>query len=182
MTSASRLFIAAFPEPSARAALVRLSVEMAEKFGGRAIAPENLHITLRFLGDTSPADAECLGQALDRIRTEPISLLLNQLEGRPRQRMVWIGCEQVPTAMPALATEIEKAVTGCGLPANNRDFLPHLTLVRKASSRRLSGEPPTLPGDPVEMVIARIDLVKSETLPEGSRYTSLQSWPLAAGQ
>jgi len=182
MTSASRLFIAAFPEPSVRAALAQLSVEMADKFSGRAIVPENLHITLRFLGNTSAEDAECIRQALDQVRAGPISLLLNQLENRPRQRMVWIGCEQVSTAMPVLVTEIEKAVTGCGLPANNHAFLPHITLVRKASSRRLSGGPRNLTCDPVEMVIRRIDLVRSETLPEGSRYTCLQSWPLDAGQ
>ena len=182
MTTVSRLFIAIFPDEATRGTLARLSVEMAKKYGGRAITPENIHITLRFLGNTADKDAQCIRQALAEIRAEPMSLVLDQLECRPRQGMVWIGSGMLPPAMPGLIAEIEKAITGCGLPANNRAFLPHITLVRKAGRKRLSTGPRTMPCGPVEMDIRRVELVKSQTLPEGSRYTSLHSWPLDAGQ
>jgi len=182
MATSSRLFIAVFPDETARDALARLSTGMAKKYGGRAIVPENLHITLRFLGNTASKDEECIRQALDEIRAEPMSLALDQVERRARQHMVWIQSAELPPAMPGLIADIEKAVTGCGLPSNHRAFLPHITLVRKASGHRLSGGPRTMPCEPVEMEIRRVDLVMSETLPEGSRYTCLQSWPLATGQ
>ena len=179
MSSRPRLFIAAFPDDDARDRLRHLSSELADRTGGRAIPPENLHLSLRFLGNTGSEASACVQRGLDRMTgVESVSLVFDQVELRVRQRMAWIQPSAVPPTMAGLIREIEKVVSACGFPVEDRDYLPHLTLVRKTSPGPRPAAKRIVSCDPIEMFIQQIELVESETLPEGSRYTRMKRWRL----
>ena len=92
---------------------------------------EQLHLTLRFVGEVDRPIAEDLAAALSRIRAEPFSLRVKDV-GRFEQRSagaLWAGVEpKEPVA--ALAAKVERACVDVGLDPEHRAFHPHITLAR----------------------------------------------------
>ena len=155
----------------------------------RWVPPQNMHLTLKFLGDVSANGVEFLKQML-RNEAENISCFDIHLAGLGafpnlrRPRVLYIGI-QAPAALEALQRGIESASRKLGYEAEDRPFSAHLTLgrVRQNASaveqqqirRAIEGIQVDLPGT------ARVDsvhLYKSELNPGGSVYTRLYSAPL----
>ena len=92
---------------------------------------EQLHITLRFIGEVERRVANDLADALGRVRAEPFELRVAGT-GRFEQRSggaLWAGIEP-KAALAALAAKIERACVGVGLEPERRAFHPHITLAR----------------------------------------------------
>ncbi len=104
--------------------------------GARWVKPENLHLTLRFLGELDNAAAADVDDALAGIRSPGFDLTLDGLghfgEGR-KLRALWVGVDANPELM-RLQEKIEQALIRAGLPAENRKFRPHVTLARFKSN------------------------------------------------
>ena len=92
---------------------------------------EQLHLTLRFIGEVDGDTADDVAAALSSLRIEPFKLRLNgvgQFHHR-RSGALWAGvAPREPVA--ALAARIDRAVTSAGLPLETRAFVPHVTLAR----------------------------------------------------
>ena len=92
---------------------------------------EQLHITLRFVGEVERPVAEDLAVALTRIQSAPFDLRIRGV-GRFEQRnsgALWAGVEpKEPVA--ALAAKVERACQSVGLEPERRAFHPHITLAR----------------------------------------------------
>ncbi len=155
----------------------------------RWTAAENMHLTLKFLGDVSQPNVEFLIQML-RSQAELVSPFIIQLTGLgsfpgpKRPRVIYIGI-QAPAALGALQREIESASRRLGYEAEERPFSPHLTLGRVRQNISASGQQNirhAIEGTQVDVLgSARIDsvhLYKSELRPTGSVYTRLYSAPL----
>jgi 2'-5' RNA ligase len=154
---------------------------------------ETLHVTLRFLGATDPADVPQLVRAVsDATRAiAPFELALGALDAFPprRPRVVALGLEPA-AAVAALAAAVERGVAAAGLPPEQRAFHPHVTLGRARRERRIPRElleeeslrrvtaSVTAPGDAWDVV--ETVLFRSELSPTGARYTPLDRVPLGA--
>jgi len=100
--------------------------------GARWVAPESLHLTLRFVGDSSTGLAEDLVIALSRVRADAFDLSLGGLGvfgDRRRARMLWVGAEPSPP-LRHLQSKVEQAAQSVGLEAEHRKFHPHVTIAR----------------------------------------------------
>ncbi len=100
--------------------------------GAKWVAPENLHLTLRFIGEVEEWLAEDLDAALARIRAPAFALTFDRIDAfgsRRRPRMLWAGVERNP-ALERLHGGVEAAVTRQGLDPESRKFMPHATLAR----------------------------------------------------
>ncbi len=98
----------------------------------RWVTPENMHVTLQFLGEVGNADAELLDAELATIRMQPFSIALSGLGTFQRGRkpgVLWAGVETSSTLVD-LRTRCAAAVRRAGLTADERKFKPHLTLAR----------------------------------------------------
>jgi 2'-5' RNA ligase len=147
----------------------------------RWVRPENLHVTLRFLGDIDPARVAPLAAHV-RAQTEaiaPFALRLGVLAAFPpgrRPRVVVL--ELAPEApLAALAAGVERGVVAAGCSPEARTFRGHLTLGRV----REGGAPPALAGlavPPAVFDVTESVLFESELHPSGSRYTPLERVPL----
>jgi len=105
--------------------------------GARWVAPENLHITLRFIGEVSEPVADDIGHALDALRGPPVPVTLSgagRFASRGRARAVWIGVDKTP-ALDALHDRIDQALIGIGLPPEGRKYTPHVTIGRLRDAR-----------------------------------------------
>lgn len=168
-----RLFLALWPDPGVRQALVHLQQGLAPDLG-RPVSAGNLHLTLVFLGATPAARRQCLEQAVSEIRGGGFDLQLDRLGHWRTPEVLWAG-GAAPPSLTALVQALQGAVLGCGGKVDPRPFEVHLTLFRKV--RR---PPRPLPAiAPIPWHIESFALVESSTDPAGSRYRVRREWPLA---
>lgn len=123
-------------------ALVRL-VEGLDACGAdvRTVAPEQLHLTLSFLGDVPDDAAGPLAQALDAATRafRPFTARLKGVGAFPnarRPRVAWVALED-PKPMVDLALAVRGALQAAGFPGDDKDFRAHVTLARTRSERGL---------------------------------------------
>ena len=154
----------------------------------RWVPPENLHLTLKFLGDISPASVDMLTQMLraEADAARPFEMHVGGLGSFPslrRARVLYIGI-QAGAGLEALNHGIESACVRLGYEAEERPFSPHLTLgrvrqeVSPADGQKIRA---ALEGLRIDSLgTARVDsahLFKSDLKPSGSVYTQLFSAP-----
>lgn len=124
-----RLFVA-LPLPQAvRKSLAPLCSGLP---GARWVPPENMHITLRFLGELSGDVIDDVDAALAGISAPAFSIALagvGHFGNGARPRAIWAGVAREP-ALVHLHDKIESAVVRAGLPPDGQKFAPHVTLSR----------------------------------------------------
>jgi 2'-5' RNA ligase len=123
-----RLFVALDPPEGLRDVLM----DMQDGLGlGREVAPENLHVTLAFLGEQSEASAELLHEMLSTIRAPAVRLTLRgvQVFGGRRPSAAVALIEKVPE-LAQLHDKVAQAVRMAGTELPRRRFKPHVTLMR----------------------------------------------------
>ncbi len=123
-----RLFIAIRPPEDVRDLLIDA---MDDSPALRWVGDEQLHLTLRFIGEVERPIADDIGAALDQVRSPGFDLSIMNV-GKFEQRnggSLWAGVRP-KEAVVALAAKIERAVQQVGLEAEHRSFMPHITLAR----------------------------------------------------
>ena len=155
----------------------------------RWVPSSNMHLTLKFLGDISPANVELLTQMLGvEASQHPFFEIqfggLGVFPNPKRPRVIWIGI-QAPGELDALQHGIEAAAAKLGYPAEARPFSPHLTVGRvkqNISSTDIQKIRTALEGTKVGSLgsaqVSAIRLFKSDLKPTGAVYTQLFSAPL----
>ena len=174
-----RLFLAIRPPEAVRDLLIDA---MDDSPDFRWQNEEQLHLTLRFVGEVERPVANDLGDALTRIRAEPFELRIAGV-GRFEQRnsgALWAAVEpRAPVA--ALAAKVERACVNVGLEPERRAFHPHITLARWKGRRsrevadfleRARG----LSSAPFE--VAEFILFESRLSRHGAHYEEIARYPL----
>ncbi len=155
----------------------------------RWVPTENIHLTLKFLGDISPANVDMLTQMMraeaDHFNCFELHLIgLGSFPSPKRPRVIYIGI-QAPAGLVALHRGIESASRRLGYESEERGFSPHLTIGRVKQNVTTS-EQQTIRRALEEtkfdsLGTAKVDsvhLYKSDLKPTGSVYTRLFSAPL----
>lgn len=159
----------------------------------RWTAASNLHLTLRFLGETAPVQARQLSDALTvTVRAHPVfTLHLGRLGCFPnfgRPAIVWLDVQGQQRALLALQQAAEAVVQEMGFPAEERPFTPHLTIGRMQRTApvwamRQVGEllrqwAERQPAAASTFEVNQILLMQSELRPQGSLHTVLERFAL----
>ncbi|MBE3087563.1 MAG: RNA 2',3'-cyclic phosphodiesterase [Chloroflexi bacterium] len=159
----------------------------------RWVAPQNVHLTLKFLGDVSPANLERLAEALkaEAVAHETFSMSVGGLGAFPtprRARIIWIGLE-APASLMALLRGVEAVTARLGYASEDRPFSPHLTIGRvgqNVSGTDFQRIRTALEGATVGALgTLRVDAVhifKSDLQPGGAVYTHLYTLPMKSTQ
>lgn len=139
--------------------------------GARWVDPDDLHITLRFMGDISDRMANELAAHLAEIEVDAFELHLEGLGafGGKEPRVLWAGVAPSP-ALDNLARANERAARSAGLPPDKRNFKAHVSLAR------LRGTPPDL----VAGTLGRIGAFRSEPFTV-SRFVLFTAKPNVGG-
>ena len=123
-----RLFVAVELPEVMRAELVRLGTHIP---GVRWHPPENLHLTLAFLGDAVSTEVQTrLRATLPTVRVPPFFLPLTGAGsfGGERPRALWVGTGRGHPHLFALHRAVHDAVLAAGGQADRKPFIPHVTL------------------------------------------------------
>ena len=168
-----RIFFSLQPDETACAALVRAQAAIAA--AGRRMAPENLHVTLAFLGVCDVALEDCAHVAAMNIRGAhdgafPLRLDLCGYFERPR--IVHVYPEREPPELASLHRALWGGLRRCDLCAP-RTFRPHLTLFRGVTRAPTPSE-----FAPAEWRVRSFCMVESQLHEKGARYTVLHEYPL----
>ncbi|MFP4167453.1 MAG: RNA 2',3'-cyclic phosphodiesterase [Desulfonatronovibrionaceae bacterium] len=136
-----RLFVALGLPPEYKDGLRAIKERWEASFasGLKWTRPENWHLTLKFIGEQDPADLDRIKQALDSVSFSRLFLQASGggfFSGRGRIKVAWAGMSGEVQGLKTLASEVDKALTGVGIPAEKRPFQPHLTLFRVKRFRR----------------------------------------------
>ena len=128
-----RLFVALRPPEAIRDPLID-TMEGVE--GARWQADEQLHLTLRFVGEVDRAQANDLASALEAVRAPRFALDLRSVgtfERKGRVGSLWAGVEE-SEPLNILQRRVERACRAAGLEPVTRKFVPHVTIARVNSS------------------------------------------------
>jgi 2'-5' RNA ligase len=183
-----RLFVAIEIPSEIRGALAAFLKEL------RAIAPQakwvradNLHVTLKFLGEVEPSKFAVVRTALAAMRFPQAVALdfrgLGFFPNEKRPRVFWTRMEASPNLAP-LAADIDQAMHKLGFSLEERPFTPHLTLARFNPP----GLPPKLLAAAQQnqsrsfgsLTTREFHLIESKLRPTGAEYTNLQSFPFVS--
>ncbi|MGZ6253516.1 MAG: RNA 2',3'-cyclic phosphodiesterase [Candidatus Binataceae bacterium] len=124
-----RLFVA-FSLPDG--VIARLSMLCSGVPGARWVEPENMHVTLRFIGEVDETTAAEIDHALSAIEAPAFSTSLagiNTFGKDHKAHTLWVGVQPSP-ALTHLQAKVESAIVRSGQPSEQRKFTPHVTLAR----------------------------------------------------
>ena len=179
--SQQRLFFALAPDAPGREALWRAASAGVAACGGRRIPPENLHLTLAFLGDVANERLALLQQLAAAAAARfsgavALTLHLAWLEHWPRPQILCARAGEDSADAPrvfALAQALRVASSAAGFAPDLKPFHAHVTVARKVA-RAADDRPLT----PVAWQCAQFALLASRTTAEGSVYSVVESYPL----
>ena len=146
--------------------------------------PENLHLTLRFLGDTPEEQLAPLADALDGVAAgaAPFELELGGAGAYPEARaarVLWVGLVDADRKLRRLRNQVEAAVRGLGWKREGRPFQPHLTLARLRRPTRLPADAWIQTVPRCRFAVVEVSLIRSTLKPAGAEYDVLHRAPLA---
>jgi 2'-5' RNA ligase len=186
--STVRTFIAVELDDELRHKLDELQARLRERMpsrGVRWVQSGGIHLTLKFLGDTTPEQVEQVKAALPKAAAEarPFTFTVGGLGCFPNTRaprVVWVGLQEVTGELRRLRDAVEKHVAPLGFPTEQRAFSPHLTLGRvqryasKSEVREIGDVVATTQlGTLDEMSVTALSYIKSDLKPSGAVYTTL---------
>lgn len=125
-----RLFTALIPPAIVRRELAAAAGPLR---GARRMTEDNLHLTLRFIGDCDAERRDRMIAALDRVRVEPFVLPvagLGVFPARGRAKVLWAGVGGGHTRLFQLRKQVDEALLSVDLTLDVHHFQPHFTLAR----------------------------------------------------
>jgi len=177
-----RLFLAIEMPAEIKEILSTLRKDMP---GVRWVPPEQLHLTLLFLGELAPENLDRLCNALAAIAIPPFTLTFDRTGCFPRPaapRILWAGIKPQP-ALSRLVLLVREAAADCGVIVEEKPFSPHITLARikqpnpcpvtDFSGRLITDKKLSLPVD-------RFILCQSTLAPQGAIHEAIRVFRLAA--
>jgi 2'-5' RNA ligase len=155
----------------------------------RWVRPENLHVTLKFIGQVDVGKLDAIRAALAKVRSgREVELRFRGLGFFPndtRPRVLWAGVNASPNLAP-LAGEIDARMEKLGIPRETRDFAPHLTLARfdppGTSEKLRAAAQKSLAREFGTLRAGEFHLIESKTRPTGAEYTRLSSFEFARAE
>jgi 2'-5' RNA ligase len=173
--STLRLFFALWPAPQTRAALARLAEEVARETRGRAVAADNLHLTLAFLGERPVELVPRLHDVAVGVECSAFALLLDDVGCWRKAALAWLGADTPSAELLGLHRALLHGLAGAGVAVDERAYAPHVTLARRTSTmvrRRLA--------QPIAWDVDAFALVTSQLDRDGAHYRILATWSLRA--
>lgn len=181
---------------SARIAAFESKVDQASHNRWKWQRIENLHVTLKYIGEFEPV--ESVRAALATVQADAFAIAFREIGFfTPRKPRICFATVHAEEALAELAKAVESALQPLGVRRDEQGYRPHLTLCRTGSGRPsgtakdgnaavlstlksfFDAHPELAAEDFGTMTANEFHLYRSETHPQGARYTKLQRYPLS---
>jgi 2'-5' RNA ligase len=158
----------------------------------RWVRPESIHLTLKFLGEISPQQAQQIQSKMLEITSQfPTTIVvvegLGCFPNYSRPRVIWLGLQDAQAVLSKMQNLLDRSLEDHGFAPEERGFSPHLTIGRV--HRRVSHQHRKELGNKIAQInipaigsftADMIHLFQSELKPSGAVYTQLASASLGA--
>ena len=149
----------------------------------RLVAPQNIHVTIRFLGDISPGMVERVYEAMQKVQFTPFTIQICGLGVFPSlnyPRVVWAGMTKGVEQLAGISSQLEPQIRALGFQADAYGFSPHLTIarVRTGVNKQHLAEFVTKRGDYEFGTIKAncLRLKRSQLSPKGPTYSTVREF------
>lgn len=158
--------------------------EVARALAGRVphgavrwVRPQQMHLTLNFLGNTPIDKLPVIMEAMDLAagKRAPFAMRLDDVGCFPnarRPRVIWVGLSGGTKQLAALKSGLDERLAPLGWPPENRPFRAHLTLGRVKDERGAQDVEWTADVPRLEVPVKAINLIESQLRPDGPVYTA----------
>ena len=176
-----RTFVAVFPPLEVRREALSWAKRRSSDDRVRWTSPENVHLTLKFLGDVEAEVFGSIRAALGEVCAQhaPFDAALAELGAFPsarRAKTLWIGAGEGSDRLRSLAADVDNALAPLGFVREKRPYVPHLTLGR-ARGRPLHLDLPT-GAEITRFRVRRVELAESRLAAEGATYRTVGGFAL----
>ena len=176
-----RLFIAILFSDEIKSRLLQIqNLIKTQASRGNFSRPENLHLTLVFIGETPPDQVPVISSVIDKALHHPftefqIDFNRTGFYKHSNKELWWFGADENDSNLHTLIELHQRLAAGldaAGIKFDKRPFNAHITLGREI--RHFA--PITLPEDKITIPVRRISLMKSENQQGRLVYTELAGW------
>jgi 2'-5' RNA ligase len=104
----------------------------------KLVEPQNIHVTVRFLGDISQSMVEKIHAEMQKTQFTPFKVQIKSLGAFPDlryPRVVWAGITEGADQLKTVFNQLEPRLRSLGFAPDNKGFSPHLTIARVRSGR-----------------------------------------------
>ena len=173
-SNSHRIFFALWPTNDVRNNIVSTFKQSAySKLAWRMLPESNLHLTLHFIGNVSTEKMICLHNQAQQVTADAFDITLNHYGYFQKPKIIWMGLDKISNKLNALHTKLANNLKPCGYNAEQREFNPHLSLIRKARQPEQ-----LLKFEPIQWQVKEFVLVESISTKVGVKYKVIQSYPL----
>lgn len=166
-----RLFFALWPDQATRAKIDQLNQSLFCKHL-KKVRPDNLHVTLAFMGRVDEKTEREIRQSIPDITAEPITIFFDQLTSWSDAGVLCLTTSKQPQQIINLVEQLKIVIGAYGVELDSRPYTAHVTLARKAQPN------PTTILTPICWHAMSFALVESVSTARGVNYQVLESWPL----
>ena len=177
-----RVFVAVDVSPEVRQAAARLAESLKDEFPGCRASwtkPQNLHITLEFLGEIDAAELAAVKDCVSRAASAAVPFTL-ELDGtgvfRSRSPVLWLGIKDPSGGLSLLKRKLDETLRSTGREPERRRFTPHLTLARIKEFRNCGDMARSAAATAVPSVLFEVNeavIYQSRLVRTGAEYTAL---------
>lgn len=168
-----RCFLGFEPDPQTKLAIQAWREKALGHFE-KAVPTSNYHVTSVFLGQCQNSQLDRLCSLIDLEEYSAFSLQFNLLGYWPKPKVLYLGCQQVPEQIHKLASSVSGIASRCQISLADRQYIPHITLVRNNKSNPPA---PLFPPD-ISCHFDHLHLYESVSAKSGVQYPIRKSWPL----
>jgi len=187
-----RLFVAIELDDQVRAALAQAQAALRPNCEGvRWVAPQNLHLTVKFLGEVPDREVTGVTDAVAHAAADaaPFDLQIDECGCFPLRglvRIVWVGAVETSGALLRCVEGVEKRLEDAGYPRERKRFSPHITIGRVREDRSGGRLRSVVEGhvlDRLDQSVSTLTLMSSVLSPKGPTYMPVSKTKLgSAGQ
>ncbi len=145
---------------------------------GRRYRDHNLHMTLHFLGDITQQQFDCVKAQAKQVQGRAFSLRIDHFGRFRRAGVLWLGPESVPDALNQLHTSLASELSLCDFQADEREYRPHITLMRKFHEKITQEKITQNKESSIEWQVNDFVLVESIPGDGGVTYKPVAHYPL----
>ena len=177
-----RLFIALPLSDDVEQFLSNIILDLKQKRGRvKWVASKNIHLTMKFLGETDESKVEAISTALKKVagKHSSVKCTIDKIGGFPnlkRPKVIWAGLKDNIDKLEVIASDTDDEMALLGFEKENRKFKSHLTLGRVKDAGdlyELTNYLESYQLHPKEIMFDRIVLFKSTLTPHGPIYEKL---------
>lgn len=165
----SHFFFAIKPNANTKAQIIKRSGELT--ITGRPVKPQNIHLTLVFLGPLPVNQMQHIIEQAKTIHWQSFQFELTTFGCFKKSRVAWLGVSEVPTALLELQQQLANKAKDCEIQYSDKQYLPHVTLSRKAKPISLQAI------SPIRWPVSEYVLFESKNTSEGIHYEPAHVFP-----